>query len=131
MRIFYNIVKSGDVYEDEDFCDYERYPSPKQEGGRLRLTLGDDVEEKALSKMLDFVTAACEQRVQTNAEDKAKDQDKGQDKGGWQDLSCRLNLRATWWNTMTALRPLCEKANDEDVVSMERIRTHHNCSVYK
>lgn len=123
MRIFYNIVKTGDVYEDEDFCDYERYPSPKQEGGRLRLTLGDDVEEEALSKMLDFVTTACEQRVQTNAEDKAKDQDKGQDKGGWQDLSCRLNLRATWWNTMTALRPLCEKANDEDVVSMERIRT--------
>ena len=112
MRIFYNVVKVGDIYEDEDFCDYERYPSPNQEGGRLRLSLGDGVEEETLATMLQVVVAACESRVRD------EEQNGGSTVGtasSWTHLLCRLNLRKSWWEILISVRPLCEQPSAEDL----------------
>jgi hypothetical protein len=105
-RVFYNVVKVGDIYEDEDFCDYERYPSPKQKGGRLRLVLGDHVSDEELSRCFDATVQACEARA-ANSETLGKDVS-----NEWGDLAARLQMRRSWWTLMKAVRPLSEKQSE-------------------
>ena len=112
-RIFYNVVKIGDIYEDEDFCDYERYPSPKQEGGRLRLVLGDHVDDAEMQRALDVTIAECERRATTTTSTTTNTK-------GWEDLATRLRMRQSWWNLMTAIRPLTEKLllNEQELATI-------------
>jgi hypothetical protein len=110
-RIYTNVVKVGDVYEDEDFCDYERYPSPRQEGGRLRLVLGDHVDTATMDRSLDALCAALAARSGGSSSGDA-----------WFDLEVRMNLRRSWWSVMKGVRPLSHPTELGDDEEMETIR---------
>jgi len=107
-RVFTNVVKVGDVYEDEDFCDYERYPSPRQEGGRLRLVLGDHVDTITIDRSLHVLCEALAAR--------------SRDGGRWSELEVRMNLRKSWWSVMKGIRPLSHPTRKGDEETMENIR---------
>ena len=97
-RIFYNLVKVGDIYEDEEFCDYERYPGGKR-GPRLRLVLGDNVDDAELYQLFDRVLAALQNKSDCN---------ENEDTAAWRALEHRIDHRCSYFATIALLRPLAE-----------------------
>ena len=107
-RVFYKLVKAGDIYEDEEFCDYERYPGGRR-GPRLRLVLGDDVEDADLVQLCDRVLKALQDKIKA-------DGSASTDMLAWRALHCRIDHRRSYFSTIAMLRPLgeCLKPETKD-----------------
>ena len=94
-RIFYNVVKAGDIYEDEEFCDYERYPGGKR-GPRLRLDLGDRISKDELDGIFESVILAIKQKLISGTSRSNE----------WQALLARVEHRCSYFQSLSLLLPL-------------------------